>query len=93
MIIYAHWYLRQRAEDLVKKFSFRNPLVDLYNIACSLGIEIIELSLPTWFFGALLNIEGDYYVVLNKLMPQSRKISPSLTRLPIINFTVGKSVQ
>jgi len=81
LIIYAHWYLRQRAEDLVKKFGFRNPPVDLYNVACSLGIEIIELSLPTWFFGALLNIKGDYYIILNKLMPQSRK-----------NFTIAHEI-
>ena len=70
----VHLHIREKAEVLVREFGFNEPPVDLSLIAEKLGIEVVEMALPLWFFGVLLNVSGDYYVVLNKSMPKVRKI-------------------
>lgn len=64
---------RQMAHALVKQFGFKMPPVDVRKIAAGLGIEIIELTLPNWFFGVLMYVENDYYIAVNKAMPESSK--------------------
>jgi Zn-dependent peptidase ImmA (M78 family) len=64
---------RQKAEALVREFDFSTPPVDVRQIAAGLDIEIIEMTLPNWFFGVLVNMKGDFYIALNKGMPDHRK--------------------
>ena len=64
---------RRQAEALVKDFGFDQPPIDMRKIADGLGIEIIEMTMPTWFFGVLINLKGDFYIALNKGMPDHRK--------------------
>lgn len=67
---------RQIARDLVRQFGFKTPPVDVYKIAAGLGIEVIELTLPTWFFGVLMNVNSDFYIAVNKAMsPQSKNFT------------------
>lgn len=73
MPIYTHAYYCQKAEALVRKYGFIDPPVDLRKIAADLGIEIVEMTLPSWFFGVLINMNGDFYIALNKAMPDYRK--------------------
>ena len=64
---------RRQAEALIKEFGFGQPPVDLRGIAKGLNIEIVEMTLPSWFFGVLVNLEDDFYIALNKGMPDHRK--------------------
>lgn len=73
MPIYTDAHYCDRAADLVKQFEFKAPPIDLRAICDELKIEIVEMTLPSWFFGVLVNVEGDYYVTLNKAMPEYRK--------------------
>jgi Zn-dependent peptidase ImmA (M78 family) len=79
LVTYVHH--RQRAEDLVRRQGFVEPPVDVRRIAQSLSIEIIEMTLPSWFFGVLVNLENDFYIALNKGMPEHRK-----------NFTIAHEI-
>jgi len=72
-LLYTYWYIRKQADELLEKIEVEGPPVDVKLIAEKLGIEIVEMTLPTWFFGTLLNIKGSYYVVINRLMPETRK--------------------
>ncbi len=72
-MLYTHWYLRKQADELLEKFKVEGPPVDVKMIAEKLGIEVVELTLPTWFFGTLLDIKGSFYIVVNRLMPETRK--------------------
>jgi Zn-dependent peptidase ImmA (M78 family) len=72
-MLYTHWYLRKQAGKLIEESGADSPPINLAGIAGKLGIEIIEMTLPTWFFGTLLNIQGSYYIVVNRLMPETRK--------------------
>ena len=71
--MYTNAYYCRQAQELVKEFGFSEPPVDLRKITDTLKIEIVEMTLPSWFFGVLLNIEGDFYITLNKAMPDYRK--------------------
>lgn len=73
MAFYSHQYYREKAQELVRRFGYQEPPVDVRRIAESLGIEIVELTLPIWFSGALLNVNGDFYIVLNDLLSDGRK--------------------
>ena len=64
---------RRQAEDLVREVGFDVPPVDQYVLAERLNIEIVEMTLPSWFFGVLVNLKGDFYIALNKGMPEHRK--------------------
>lgn len=66
-------HLRKQAVRLLEESDITGPPVDVEAIVEQLGIEIVELSLPTWFFGALMNIKGSFYIVVNHLMPETRK--------------------
>jgi len=72
-LIYTHWYLHKKASDLLGQLEIDGPPVDLKLIVERLGIEMVEMTLPTWFFGTLLNIKGSFYIVINRLMPETRK--------------------
>lgn len=72
-MIYTHWYLHKKASDLLGQLEIDGPPVDLKLIVERLGIEMVEMTLPTWFFGTLLNIKGSFYIVINRLMPETRK--------------------
>ncbi len=74
MTLFSHNYIRQQANNLINQFGITEPPIDLKTISDGLGIEIIELSLPSWFFGALVEIEDEFYIVLNRIMPDTRKI-------------------
>jgi len=71
LITYVQY--RQKAETLAKQFGYMEPPVDVRNIAERLGIEIIEMTLPSWFFGVLINIKDEFYISLNKGMAEHRK--------------------
>jgi len=73
MAIYSHRYIKERANQLRLKLNEETPPIDVSLIAQKLGIEIVELTLPIWFSGALLNTEGNFYIVLNKTMPERSK--------------------
>ncbi len=81
MAIYTDVYYRSKAEELARKCGFRNPPVDVRAVAAGLKLEIMELSLPSWFFGVLMKVEGDPYIVINKMMPDHRK-----------NFTIAHEI-
>lgn len=81
MAIYTDAYYRAKADELVRKCGFASPPVDVRGAADTLGLEIVELSLPSWFFGVLMRVEGDPYIVINKMMPDHRK-----------NFTIGHEI-
>jgi len=72
-VIYTDAYYRKQADELLLDSGVSEPPVDVVAIAKKLGIEIMELSLPSWFFGVLMRVEGDPYIVLNKAMPEHRK--------------------
>lgn len=72
-MLYTYWYIRKQADELLEKLKVEGPPVDVKLIAQKLGIEVVEMTLPTWFFGTLLNIKGSYYIVVNRLMPETRK--------------------
>ena len=79
MVTYIEY--RQKAEALAQQFGYKEPPVDVRMIAEGLGIEIIEMTLPTWFFGVLVNIKDEFYISLNKGMPEHRK-----------NFTIAHEI-
>lgn len=81
MALVTYIQYRRAAEKLAKRFGCDAPPVDVRSIAAGLGIEIIEMTLPNWFFGALVNMDGDHYIALNKGMPDHRK-----------NFTIAHEV-
>jgi len=73
LAIYTYEYYRDQANDLIEKFKFKEPPIDLMRITDEMRIEIVEMTLPSWFFGVLLNIDNEYYITLNKAMPDYRK--------------------
>lgn len=73
MPLIGHQHFRDKAASLLDDLGIQKPPVDVYAIADTLGIEIMELTTPDWFSGALLNIKGDFYIVLNKKLPYGRK--------------------
>jgi len=79
--IYTDVYYRSKAEELVRQVGFHDPPVDVRAVAGKLDLEIMELSLPSWFFGVLMKVEGDPYIVVNKMMPEHRK-----------NFTIAHEI-
>ncbi len=81
MALVTYVQYRQQAEALAKEFGYLEPPVDVRAIAEGLGIEIIEMTLPNWFFGVLVNIKDEFYISLNKGMPQHRK-----------NFTIAHEI-
>jgi len=72
-MLYTHWYLRKRATELLEEAGASSPPVNVKMIAEKLGLEVVEMTLPTWFFGSLLNIKGSFYIIINRLMPETRK--------------------
>lgn len=74
MTLYSHRFIKEQARELLKSFNITEPPVDVYQIAHGLGLEIVEMSLPSWFFGVLTEVDNEYFIVLNKIMPESRKI-------------------
>lgn len=81
MPIYTDAHYRKLASNLVEKYEFEEPPVNLRKIAEDLDIEIVEMTLKSWFFGVLVNIEGQFYITLNKAMPDYRK-----------NFTIAHEI-
>ena len=73
MALVTYIQYRRQAEELIRKFGFGEPPIDLRQIADGLGIEVIEMTMPNWFFGVLVNLKGDFYIALNKSMPEHRK--------------------
>lgn len=72
-MIYTDAYYRGLATDLLARFAVEDPPVDVAALANRLGMDVVELSLPSWFFGVLMRVEGDPYIVINKSMPEHRK--------------------
>lgn len=81
MALVTYVQYRRQAETLVRECGFDQPPVDLRKIADGLGIELIEMTLPNWFFGVLVNLKGEFYIALNKGMPEHRK-----------NFTIAHEI-
>lgn len=73
MPIYTNLYIREQASELFKEYGIDELPVDVRKIANNLGIEIIEMSTDVWFYGMLTRYEDDHYVVINKIMPETRK--------------------
>jgi len=73
MPIYTHLYLKEQANALLEKFNITEPPVDVRAVAEKLGVEIIEMSNDTWFYGMLTKYGEDFYIVVNKMMPETRK--------------------
>lgn len=74
MALVTYVQYRQEAEALAREFGYSSPPVDVRQIADGLGIEIVEMTLPNWFFGALINLKEEFYIALNKGMPDHRKV-------------------
>lgn len=74
MPLYSHKYYQEKAAELVKNLGFMEPPVDVRQIAQYLKIEVVEMTLPAWFSGALLELEGDHYIVLNATKPEAEKV-------------------
>ena len=81
MALVTYVQYRQDAEKLATESGFTTPPVHVREIAASLDIEIIEMTLPNWFFGVLINMKDDFYIALNKGMPDHRK-----------NFTIAHEI-
>ncbi len=73
MPIYTHKYIRERAQELIGRFGITRPPVDVREIAERLGLEIVEMTQDTWFFGMLLSFHDEFYIVVNKLLSEPRK--------------------
>ncbi len=61
------------AEQLVADVGILRPPIDVAGIASHLGLELVEMTLPPWFYGVLMRVDGDTYVVLNRGMPQETR--------------------
>lgn len=81
MALTTYVQFRRQAEKLVRGIGFDQPPVNQYTLAERLNIEIVEMTLPSWFFGVLINLKGDFYITLNKGMPEHRK-----------NFTIAHEI-
>ena len=54
MPIYTHLYIKDQANALIEEFKIADPPINVRGIAGKLGIEIIEMSNDSWFYGMLL---------------------------------------
>ncbi|MCK4267430.1 MAG: ImmA/IrrE family metallo-endopeptidase [Actinomycetia bacterium] len=81
MALVTYVQYRRQAEELINSLGFDQPPIDVRKVADGLKIEIIEMTLPNWFFGVLVNLHDDSYIALNKAMPQHRK-----------NFTIAHEI-
>ncbi|MBE0446676.1 MAG: ImmA/IrrE family metallo-endopeptidase [Actinobacteria bacterium] len=73
MPIYTHQYMKTQAYNIIEEFRITDPPVDVREIAKRLGIEIIEISTDSWFYGMLTRYDESLYMVINKMMPETRK--------------------
>lgn len=73
MSIYTHRYIKEQANSLIEQFKIDEPPVDVREIAKGLNVEIMEMSTDSWFYGMLTRYHDDLYIVVNKMMPESRK--------------------
>jgi len=73
MPIYTHLYIREQANKLIESNNILKPPIDVVKIAGSLGIEIMEMANDLWFYGMLSRYEDNFYIIVNKLMPETRK--------------------
>ncbi|MCL5292453.1 MAG: ImmA/IrrE family metallo-endopeptidase [Actinobacteria bacterium] len=73
MPIFTHRHIKDQAEELLKHFDISRPPVDVRKIAKGLGLEIIEMTQDTWFYGMLLGFHDECYIVINKLFPEEKK--------------------
>lgn len=73
MPIYTYSYIQDRALDLIDEQKINEPPVDVREIAGRMGIEIMEMSADTWFYGMLTRYNDDLYIVVNKMMPETKK--------------------
>lgn len=78
MAIVSFGRIRETASELLEQHKFVCPPVKVREIAERLGLEVVEMSLPPWFFGVLMQMEGDRYLVVNRLLSAESK-----------NFTIG----
>ncbi len=74
MALYSHKFVKARAEELLRRFGFSEPPIDVRFIAKKLGIQIVEMTLPSWFSGALIRLDNDYYIALNKNLTSTQKM-------------------
>ncbi len=81
MALVTYVQYRRQAEELIKGLGLNEPPIDVRKVADGLKIEIIEMTLPSWFFGVLVNLHDDFYITLNKAMPEHRK-----------NFTIAHEI-
>ncbi len=81
MALVTYVQYRRQAEELIEGLGFDQPPIDVRKVADGLKIEIIEMTLPSWFFGVLVNLHDDFYITLNKAMPEHRK-----------NFTIAHEI-
>lgn len=72
-MILSDSFYKKKAEELLLACGIKEAPVDVVAIAKSLGIEIMELTLPNWFFGVLMRVDDQPYIVVNKAMPEHRK--------------------
>lgn len=73
MPIYTHLYIKEQAISLIEENEITEPPVDVVKVAKNLGIEIMEMTNDLWFYGMLSRYEDDFYIIVNKLMPETRK--------------------
>ncbi|MDP2211884.1 MAG: ImmA/IrrE family metallo-endopeptidase [Candidatus Aquicultor sp.] len=73
MPIYTHNHIKEQANNLIKECNITKLPVDVRGIAYRLGIEVVEMSTDSWFYGMLTRYHDDFYIVINKMMPESRK--------------------
>lgn len=73
MPIYTHSYIKEEAQALLEEFNIRRAPVDVRAIAKGLGIDILEISTDQWFYGVLTRYGDDFYIAVNKVMPETRK--------------------
>lgn len=73
MPIYTHQYIKDQAQAIIEEFAIVELPIDVREIARRLGIDIIEMSVDGWFYGMLTRYSEDLYIVVNKMMPETRK--------------------
>lgn len=74
MALYSYKYVRARAEELIKRFGLTEPPIDIRSIAEQLEIQVIEMTLPLWFSGALIRLDDNYHIVLNRNLTSTQKM-------------------
>ncbi|MHB0977031.1 MAG: ImmA/IrrE family metallo-endopeptidase [Candidatus Aquicultorales bacterium] len=73
MPIFTHRYIKDRAESLLAGLGVTRPPINVWKLADGLGLEIVEMTQETWFYGMLLGYRDECYIVVNRILSEPKK--------------------